>query len=102
MEGIFSNGEKITEWIGWLAYSRAANLGVVEFYLKSDNPQLATRESSIFGDDGNLDLSALNKHEKPASYRALMAVMPLDNLKKFTGHLDAQSIDYRVLPTIPP
>jgi len=98
--GILSNGEKITEWIGWLAYARQANMAVVEFYVKQgteEKDQLATPHSSIFTINGSIDISALNKHEKPARYRSLLAVMPTQNLVGFTDNLETEGFSYRIL-----
>lgn len=92
---ILANGEKIGEWIHWLAFARFATnrqggraLSVFEIAIErpwtKDGVLMSTSPPySIFcsDDDGctYLDISRLRNFDNPSKFRSMLVVMPFDN-----------------------
>lgn len=92
---ILCNGEKIGEWMHWLAFIKYARndnggcaLRVYEISLErpwTKNGMLMSTSSaySIFCDGGKngmfLDISQLRNFDRPSQFRCMMVVLPFDN-----------------------
>src|SRR3989338_6756647 len=91
---ILANGEKVSEWMHWLAFAKFARNAyggamLKVFEISIDRPW--TKEGvlmstspaySIFsceGEGGYLDLSRLKNFEHPSRFRSMLVVTPFDN-----------------------
>lgn len=104
--GILSMGEKIIDWIGWLAYLKYGD-GLAALELYQEEPVVLERngivvplsiapEQSVFQENA-LDLSVLNNYKNPSEYRSLVAVMPEPNIPYFSGILEERGIEFKQL-----
>lgn len=91
---IMANGEKISEWIHWLAFAKFArnhhgDPSLRVFEVATDRPWIkegilmSTRPAySIFAQDGDLtylDVSRLRNYETPSRFRSMLVITPWDN-----------------------
>ncbi len=91
---IMSNGEKIGEWIHWLAFSKFAKnrngsqaLRVYEIALErpwTKNGMLMSTSPaySLFCENSDkmyIDVSRLNNFERPSQFRCMLVILPYDN-----------------------
>jgi hypothetical protein len=90
---ILANGEKITEWIHWLAFAKFAtdhegsnSLKVFEIsierpWTKEGILMSTSPPYSIFcsKEEPFVDISQLNKFDNPSRFRSMLVVVPADN-----------------------
>lgn len=91
---ILANGEKIGEWMHWLAFVkfaqsknneralRAFEISLERPWTKSGMLMSTTPEYSLFcrsGGVGYLDISRLRNYERPSQFRCMMVVVRADN-----------------------
>jgi hypothetical protein len=92
---VMANGEKIGEWMSWLAFVkfvtkdrarpilRAFEISLGRPWTKNDMLMSTSRPYSIFttNDQGTsyLDMSKLRNFERPSQFRSMLIVLPCDN-----------------------
>lgn len=88
---VMANGEKIGEWIHWLAFALFANKdsSLKIFEVATDRPWVkdgvlmsTASPYSVFSQDGDtayLDMSQLRNFPKPSKFRSMLVVTPRDN-----------------------
>lgn len=91
---ILANGEKIGEWIHWLAFAKFAKnpqggQALKVFEISLDRPwtkegilMSTSRPYSLFCNEGNttyMDISRLRNFNHPSRFRAMLVVTPFDN-----------------------
>jgi hypothetical protein len=91
---VLSNGEKIGEWIHWLAFVKNAKNGNGNQALKAFEISLArpwtkygvlmstSPEYSLFCEESDnmyIDISRLRAYKRPSQFRSMLVVLPSDN-----------------------